>query len=221
VGAGTNGTEATIDEVSGLAVGRSVVAALVVVPYYTRPSEPAIVDHFAAVADAAPVPVLVYNVPHRTGSRLGSAALLDLAGHANVAGVKQAVGALDADTLHLLASAGRDFHVLAGDDALIAPMMLLGGAGAVAAAAHLCTPAFVALVAAAAAGDCRAARAHAAAVLPVVTAGFAEPNPALWKGALARRGELATGELRRPMTAASPAAVDRVLAAATQASAGS
>jgi 4-hydroxy-tetrahydrodipicolinate synthase len=213
VGAGTNSTAGTIAEIANLTAGTGAVAALVVVPYYTRPSEQAVVEHFVTVADASEIPIVVYNVPYRTGRGLGAAALVELASHPRIVGLKQAVGALDADTLQVLAGTGPEFAVLAGDDAFIAPTCLLGGAGAIAAAAHLATPLFVELTTSAVNGDAVRAAELAAALLPVVTAGFAEPNPAVWKGALAALGELQSGELRRPLTPASPGAVADVLRA--------
>ncbi len=77
-------------------------ALLVVVPYYTRPSEAGIVDHYRAVAAASPLPIVAYNIPYRTGRGLGADALLQLAAIPNIVGVKQAVGALDRDTLAVL-----------------------------------------------------------------------------------------------------------------------
>jgi len=213
VGAGTNSTRGTIDEIDHLTAGTSAIAALVVVPYYTRPSERAVVEHFVTVADVSPVPIVAYNVPYRTGRGLGSSALLELGVHPRIVGLKQAVGALDVDTLELLARSRSDFQVLAGDDAFVAPTVLMGGAGAIAAAAHMCTPMFAEMTASALDGDHVRARDLAATLLPIVTIGFSEPNPAVWKGALARQGQIATDELRRPMTPASPATVDRLLAA--------
>jgi 4-hydroxy-tetrahydrodipicolinate synthase len=102
--------------------------------------------------------------------------------------------------------------VIAGDDAFIAPTMSCGAVGAIAAAGHVCTPAFAALVAAALAGDVARTRRLAASLLPVVQAGFAEPNPAVWKAALHHAGEIATPHLRAPMTPASPQALERLLA---------
>ena len=210
VGAGGNSTRATIESVRALAGLDAVVATLVVVPYYNRPSPAGVVDHFRAVAAASPVPVVAYHVPYRTGRDLGPEHLVELAHIPNVAGIKLAVGALDGDTLHLLREAPQGFQVLAGDDAFIAPTILMGGAGALAASAHVCTPAFAALVAAALAGDVPTARTLAQQLLPVVEAGFAEPSPAVWKGGLRDRGELATAALRPPMTEASAAATARL-----------
>ena len=146
VGAGTNSTAKTIAAVQALAGTPALAAALIVVPYYVRPSEAGIVAHFQAVAAASPVPVVVYNIPIRTGRNLGAAAVLELARTANIAGMKQAVGALDADTLEILAGAPRDFSVLGGDDAFFLPTIFMGGAGAISAAANLCPERFVAMV---------------------------------------------------------------------------
>ncbi len=213
VGAGTNSTSGTIDEVRFLAAETAAAAALVVVPYYTRPSAEAVVEHFGIVADASPIPLVMYNIPYRTGRGLDASALLAAATHTNLVGLKQSVGALDVDTLALLANVDASFAVLAGDDAFIAPTVLMGGAGAISAAAHLCTELFVAMVQAARSGDVQTAVERAKALLEVVVAGFAEPSPAVWKGALARRGEIDDPGVRRPMTQASSEAIDRVLVA--------
>ena len=215
-GAGSNDTAGTVGEARRLGAIDGVGAVLVVVPYYTRPSGPAVVEHLELVADRSPVPVVAYNIPYRTGAGTGldAGAIGRLARHPNVIGVKQAVGGVDLDTLQLLAEPAGDFALLAGDDAFIAPTVLLGGAGAIAAAAHLCTTRFASLVAAARAGDVATTRSLAGELLPVVRAGFAEPSPAVWKGALHRLGLIAHGGLRRPLTGASPRAVDRLLAAA-------
>lgn len=212
VGVGTSSTRTTIAAARVLDPATDD-AALVVVPYYTRPSPAAVVEHYRAVAAASPVPVVAYNVPYRTGVGLGADELLALACLPNVVGVKQAVGALDVDTLELLRHAPPTFHLLAGDDAFIGPTILAGGMGAIAAAAHVATPRFVALVGAARAGEVAATRALGAELLPVVRAGFAEPNPAVWKAALHALGEIATPSVRAPMAAASPAAVERLLGA--------
>ncbi|MHB1711687.1 MAG: dihydrodipicolinate synthase family protein, partial [Acidimicrobiales bacterium] len=167
VGAGTNSTRGTIDEIEHLTAGTSAIAALVVVPYYTRPSERAVIEHFSAVADAGPVPIVAYNIPYRTGRALGAPALLEMSDHPRVVGLKQAVGAVDIDTLEVLAQSGPEFQVLAGDDAFITPTVLMGGAGAIAAAAHICTPLFVEMTARGLAGDRARASELAAALLPL------------------------------------------------------
>lgn len=213
VGTGTNSTRTTVSATNALAGVPAVVGALVVVPYYVRPSEAAIVEHYRVVAAESPVPIVLYNIPYRTGRGLGAASLLELARVPNIAGLKQAVGGLDADTLQVLAGAPEGFHVLGGEDAFLYPTILMGGRGAIAASAHVCTERFVEMIDCALAGKLEDGRAHAEALLPVVQAGFAEPNPAVWKGVLHAQGRIATPDLRPPMGNASAAAIERCLAA--------
>lgn len=190
-----------------------VAAALIVVPYYTRPSRRAVIEHFHLVADESPVPIIAYNVPYRTGSSLDADALVEIGSHPNVVGLKQSVGAIDADTLGLLRRLPTGFDVLAGDDAFITPSILMGATGAISAAANLRTRDFVAMVSAARAGDVGTARPIAESLLPMIVAGFAEPNPSVWKAALCHRGDIATAELRRPMTRATDGALADLLGA--------
>ncbi len=213
VGAGTNSTRTTVAAVEALAGTPALVAALVVVPYYVRPSEAGIVAHFEAVAAASPVPLVLYNIPARTGRALGPAGILRLASNPGVAGIKQSVAGLDLDTLEVLRGAPEGFHVLGGEDAFLYPLVLMGGSGAVAASAHVCTERFVAMIECGLAGKVDEGRALAGALLPVVKAGFAEPNPAVWKGALHAQGRIPTPDVRAPMTNASPVAVAALLSA--------
>jgi len=213
VGAGTNSTRTTVAAVEALAGTPALAAVLVVVPYYVRPSEEGIVAHFETVADASPVPLVLYNIPVRTGRALGPAGILRLAGNPNVAGLKQSVAGLDLDTLEVLRGAPDGFHVLGGEDAFLFPLALMGGSGAVAAAAHVCTERFVAMIECGLAGKVDEGRALANALLPVVRAGFGEPNPAVWKGALHEQGRIPTPDVRAPMTNASRRAVDALLEA--------
>ena len=218
VGIGSYNTRTTIAKAEALAGTPGLAAVLVVTPYYVRPSEAGIVAHLAAVADASPVPVIVYNIPYRTGRVLGASGILEIAAHPNVAGIKQSVGALEADTLEVLAAAPDGFSVLSGEDPYILPILLLGGLGAIAASAHVCTDRFVALVEAGLKGRLDEARAHHEALLPVIRAGFAEPNPAVFKGVLHAQGLIPTPDLRLPMTPASPSAIAAALAAIDAAS---
>src|SRR4051794_16374654 len=105
VGTGTNNTRSTIAATKALGGIPAVIASLVVVPYYVRPSEAAIVEHYRAVATATSLPVIAYNVPARTGRGLSAQALLEVARIPNVAGLKQAVAGIDTDTLELLSNA--------------------------------------------------------------------------------------------------------------------
>jgi 4-hydroxy-tetrahydrodipicolinate synthase len=218
VGVGTNNTAATISAAEALAGIPAVSAALVVVPYYVRPSEAGIVAHFRAVADASPVPLVLYNIALRTGRNLSAAGVIEVAAHPNVAGIKQAAAGLDLDTLQLLAGAPADFAVLGGEDPFLFPLVLMGGAGAICASAHVCTERFVAMIECALAGKLDDGRAHAEALLPVVTSLFSEPNPAVFKAVLHAQGRIPTPDVRLPLVNASPAAVAAALAAVQAAS---
>jgi 4-hydroxy-tetrahydrodipicolinate synthase len=213
VGAGTNSTAKTIAAVEALGATPAVTAALIVVPYYVRPSETGVVAHFRAVAAASPVPLVIYNIPIRTGRNLGPAGMLELAREPNIVGLKQAVGALDGDTLEILAGAPRDFAVLGGDDPYLLPTVLMGGAGAICASAHVCTERFVAMADCGLAGKVDDGRAHAEALLPVTQTCFAEPNPSVFKGVLHAHGRIPTPDVRLPLVPASREAVERAMAA--------
>lgn len=217
VGAGTIDTRTTIARHEALADVPGVRASLAVVPYYIRPSEEAIVRHFQVVAERSPVPVLVYNIPYRTGRGLGADALLELADTDNVAGVKQAVGGIDVDTLRVLADAADRFAILGGDDPFLFPLTLMGATGAIAASAHLRTRRFVQMIQCALDGQVQEGRRHAEALLPLVRALFAEPSPAIIKALLHVEGRIPTAHVRMPLSDASAAAVEgakRTLAAA-------
>jgi 4-hydroxy-tetrahydrodipicolinate synthase len=220
VGAGGNSTAKSVAAVEALRDTPALVAALVVVPYYVRPSEAGIVEHFRAVAAASPVPVVVYNVPTRTGRDLGPVGMVELARTPNVTGVKQAHDALDPATLRILAEAPRTFSVLGGEDTVLFPLTLMGGAGTISASAHLCTERFVAMIECGLAGKVDDGRVHAEALLPVVQAAFAEPNPMVFKGVLHAQGRIPTPDVRLPLVNASTEAVERALAAVEAAGAG-
>ena len=216
VGVGTNSTAATVADAKALSGAEGVTGILSVVPYYTRPSEAGLVEHFSQVASVSPVPVVIYNIPYRTGTRLSCDALLRLAQVENIVGVKQSVGGLDADTLQLVANVPDDFSVLSGEDAFIYPLMTLGGAGTIAAASHVCTEAFVDMVNSCLAGDFARGRAIHEMLLPLCEVLFAEPNPAVTKAVLHAQGLIPSPVLRLPMTAASSAVVARAVEVADE-----
>jgi 4-hydroxy-tetrahydrodipicolinate synthase len=212
VGAGTNDTRTTIERHEALAHVPGVAASLAVVPYYVRPTEQAIVRHLELVAERSPVPVLIYNIPYRTGRGLGSDALLELAAVDGIAGCKQAVGGVDADTLTVLARAPDGFAMLAGDDPFIYPMALMGAKGAISASASVGTRRFAAMIDAALNGRLDEGREHHEALLPLTVALFAEPSPAVIKAVLHAQGRIATPNVRMPLSNASAAATERALA---------
>jgi 4-hydroxy-tetrahydrodipicolinate synthase len=211
VGAGTNDTRTTLARHEALADVPGVTASLAVVPYYVRPTEAAIVAHFQHVAARSPVPLVTYNVPYRTGQGLGAASLLELAATDNVAGLKQAVGSIDAETLTVLARAPEGFALLGGDDPFLFPLTLMGAPGAIAASANLYTQRFVAMIEHGLAGQVAPGRAQAEALLPLVRALFAEPSPAVIKALLHAEGRIPTAEVRMPLSNASVTAVEQAL----------
>ena len=213
IGTGTNSTRSTIAATQAIEGTPALAGALVVVPYYVRPSEAGIIEHFKAVAAASPVPIVMYNIPYRTGRALSGAGLLELAAVDKIVGVKQSVGAIDAETLTVLRDAPRGFHLLSGEDALLYPLVLMGACGGITASAHVCTGRFVEMVECGLAGKLDDGRAHAEALLGMVQAAFVEPNPAVFKGVLHAQGRIESASLRLPMTAASSASVDACLAA--------
>lgn len=218
VGSGSNSTATTVRTTLEYGDIAGVTHAMVVVPYYVRPSQAGIVAHLRAAADASPVPVVVYNIPARTGRVLEATGMLEVAAHPNVVGVKQAVDGIDLATLQILAGAPDDFALLGGDDPYLYPTVLLGGVGAICASAHVCTERFVRMIDCALEGNLVEGRAHHEALLPVVEAVFAEPNPSVFKAVLHAQGRIPTPDLRLPLTAASPVARDRALAAIDRAS---
>jgi 4-hydroxy-tetrahydrodipicolinate synthase len=152
---------------------------------------------------------VIYNIPYRTGRGLGADALLDVAAIDNVAGVKQAVNGIDADTLRVLAEAPADFAMLGGDDAYLYPMTLMGAAGTICAAANLATDRYVAMIDDGLNGRLEDGRAHHEALLPLALALFAEPSPAVIKAALHAQGRIPTPNVRMPLGNASPEAAQR------------
>ena len=214
VGAGTNDTRETIARHEALAGVPGVSASLAVVPYYVRPTEAGIVRHLQAVAERSPVPVLLYNIPYRTGRGLGADALLELAATDNVAGVKQAVGGIDVATLRVLAESRDRWAVLGGDDPYLFPLTLMGAPGAIAASAHVRTRDFAEMIEHGRQGRVAEGRALAESLLPLVEALFAEPSPAIIKAVLHAQGRIASPHVRMPLTDASPQALARALALA-------
>ena len=172
---------------------------LVPAPHYVRPAQDGLRAWFTALADASTVPLVVYDIPYRTGATLARETLLALAAHPNIRAVKDC-GGDPGKTLALIRD-GR-LQVLAGEDAQLFATVAQGGAGAIAASAHVHTRRFVAVLDAIAVGDLPCARQAWHPLVPLIEALFAEANPGPLKALLAAQGWCAN-ELRAPMTAAS------------------
>lgn len=202
-GAGGNDTAQSVAEVAALGKHPEVCAALTVVPYYSRPGEAGVIEHVRALADGGPVPLVIYNIPYRTGQVLSWAALSRLASLPGVAGIKQATGAVDRDTMLMMAGRPAGFRVLAGDDLYVSPLLALGADGAILASAHVRTADFARLVSRWRDGRAAEARTLGHQLAPLSAALFAEPNPAVIKAVLHRAGQIPSPAVRLPLLPAS------------------
>ncbi|MEU9837155.1 4-hydroxy-tetrahydrodipicolinate synthase [Streptosporangium sp. NPDC048047] len=209
VGAGSSDTRGSAAAL--LALKDRADAALVTVPSFVRPSEAGVLAHFAALAQETPVPLVVYNIPYRTGQSVGAATLRRLGELPMVAGVKHAVGGVDQDTVTLLADPPEGFAVLAGDDPFFSALLALGASGGILASAHLLTARFAELARAWHAGDVAHARTLGHRLSVMSASLFTEPNPTVLKGVLHAQGRIPTAAVRLPLIPASQASVDAVL----------
>jgi len=197
-GTGTNDTAATI-RATRRAAALGADAALVVAPYYNRPDSRMLEAHFRAVADEGDLPVVVYNVPSRTGTNVDAATFLRLAEHPRVIAIKEASGNLE-QIARICADRPRDVAVLAGDDAWTLPILALGGDGVVSVASNEIPGELVALCSAARAGDWDTARRTHERWLPLFLANFqGAPNPVPVKAALVAMGLLDSDAVRAPL----------------------
>ena len=189
------------------ASAQPVAGLLVTAPCYIRPSQAGLLRWFTDLADASQVPLIIYDIPYRTGATLELATLLQLARHPRIRAIKDCGG--DAAKTAALVASGA-LQVLTGEDAQFFSTLAQGGAGAISASAHGHTQRFVKVMQAIAEGDLPQARTLWQPLLPWIAGQFAEPNPGPIKGWLAHYG-LMRAELRAPMTAASTALVDRLV----------
>lgn len=209
-GAGASDTARAI----ALAKGCAAVGAthlLVVSPMYNKPPQRGLLAHFRAVADASGLPVVLYNVPGRTGGNIDADTVLELAQDARFVAVKEASGRLEQIDA-ILASRPDSFGVLSGDDALTLPLMALGGDGVISVVSNLFPAAMVALTRAVARGDLKQARVLHRALRPIFAAAFIDSNPMPVKAALAADA-LVHDVLRLPLVSLGGAHRDTVLAA--------
>jgi len=197
-GTGTNDTAATI-RATRRAADLGADAALVVAPYYNRPDQRMLAAHYRAIADDGGLPIVVYNVPSRTGTNVDADTFLRLAEHAGIVAIKEASGNLE-QIARICAERPRDVAVLAGDDAWTLPVLALGGDGVVSVASNEIPGEMAALCAAARAGDWDGARRHHERWLPLFSANFrGGPNPVPVKAALALMGLLDGDAVRAPL----------------------
>lgn len=172
--------------------------ALLISPYYNKPTQDGIFSHYAAVARETSFPLVVYNIPGRTGSNVLPGTLARLAGIEQIVGVKEASGSLD-QMAHVLAAVPDAFTVLSGDDSLTLPLLAIGGHGVISTTSNLAPSEMVSLVRAFRAGDVQRARDVHYRLLPLFDALFVETNPIPVKAGLVLRG-LCRDEIRLPLT---------------------
>jgi 4-hydroxy-tetrahydrodipicolinate synthase len=213
-GAGSSATDKAI-ELARFAKTIGADGALVVTPYYNRPSQEGLARHFEAVAEAVQLPLLLYNVPSRTGVDLANETVARLAAHPNIVGIKDATGDLSRVSW-MRARIGGQFDLISGDDPSYLGHHAHGGVGVISVTSNVAPEAMVALHEAAAAGDYAAARDWQDRLIGLHKALFLDNSPSPAKYALSRM-QLCGEEVRLPLAPTSDAvkpAIDRAMAAA-------
>ena len=196
-GTGTNNTEHVLRNTrEACRVGADAV--LVVTPYYNKATQNGLIKHFYTVADASTVPVIVYNVPGRTGVNIQPKTLAALAEHPNIAAIKEASGNM-AQMVEMAALCADKVDIYSGEDALTVPMMAMGAKGTISVLSNVVPRESVAMTDACLAGDYRTAAAWQCKLLPLINALFSEVNPIPAKAAAAAMG-FGEDYLRLPLT---------------------
>jgi 4-hydroxy-tetrahydrodipicolinate synthase len=208
-GTGSNSTAEAI-RLTAFAREAGADGAVLISPYYNRPTQDGIFKHYKMIAASADLPLIVYNIPVRTGSNILPETFARLAEIKNIVGVKEASGSMDqiSDIRRLC---GDRLAIFAGDDALTLPIMALGGEGVISVISNVMPRETHELTAAALAGDYARAREIHFRLLPLMRALFLETNPIPVKQALAFMGKCAA-EMRMPLTMMSPAPAEKLRA---------
>jgi 4-hydroxy-tetrahydrodipicolinate synthase len=196
-GTGANSTKEAI-LLTKQAKELGVDACLLVAPYYNKPTQEGLYQHFTAVAAAVDIPQILYNVPGRTACDISNDTALRLAAHANIVGIKDATGGIERG-IDLLLRAPADFAVYSGDDATAMVLMLLGGKGTISVTANVAPKLMHEMCVAAMAGDVSTARDINAKIFALHQKLFVEANPIPVKWVLTQMGLIKTG-IRLPMT---------------------
>lgn len=195
-GTGSNSTSASI-ELTKQAANVGVDGIMLVAPYYNKPSQKGMYEHFKAIAEVTSLPVMLYNIPGRSSVNMSVDLVCDLAKIDNIVAMKEASGNLDQVTA-IIANTSDDFFVYSGDDGMTLPILSIGGNGVVSVAAHVIGNEMKTLVSTFQSGDVtKAAKLHQQ-LLPVIKALFMAPNPTAVKAALQLKG-LNVGGVRLPL----------------------
>jgi 4-hydroxy-tetrahydrodipicolinate synthase len=207
-----NATSEAVARAKKLAKVRGLTGILTANPYYNRPGQEGQYQHFRAIAEAVDLPILLYNIPSRTGVNMEPATVLRLAEIANIVAIKESSGSI-AQITELITQAPFGFKVFSGDDGMTLPVLALGGAGLVSVASNAVPAQMAQMVGAALVGDWAKARAINAKYLALMKAHFSEPSPAPVKAVLALMGKIEE-KLRLPMvpvTAATRQKLERLV----------
>ena len=194
-GAGSNSTSEAI-ELTSAARDAGAAGALLISPYYNKPTQEGLVRHYLAIAEAVKLPLILYNIPARTSSRIEAATIARLAEHPRIVGLKES-DTLD-HTLDVFHLAGDRLEVYAGDDAVTFSLMALGGTGVISTIGNVVPREMADLAAACAAGKWERARGLQLRLMPLIRACFTETNPIPIKHAVALLG-LCRDEVRLPL----------------------
>ena len=185
-GVGTNNTAHVLENTKNACeVGAD--ALLVVTPYYNKATQNGLIAHFTAVADASTVPVILYNVPGRTGCNIQPKTVAKLAEHEKIVAIKEATGNM-AQMVEIMSLCGDKIDVYSGEDALTVPMMAMGAAGTISVLSNVVPKESVAMTDACKAGDYKTAAALQCRMLPLINALFSEVNPIPVKAAVSAMG---------------------------------
>ncbi len=198
-GAGANDTQKAI-AASHAAAELGVDALLHVSPCYNKPTQRGLIAHFEAIADASSKPVVLYNVPGRTGGRIEPETVAMLADHPNIVALKEASADIGIGQQQIAHTTNKDFVVLSGDDPLCMALTCVGGAGVISVTSNVAPKRVAQMIAAVHAGDLACARALHYGLAPLVQALFCESNPIPIKAASAYLG-FGDNVLRLPLTA--------------------
>lgn len=199
-GIGANNTQHVLDTIKETDFA-SIDAILTVSPYYNKPSQDGIVAHYKLVADNSPVPVLLYNVPGRTGSNMTASTTLELAKHENIFGIKEASGDLE-QCLNIAKSKPDGFMIISGDDLLTVPMVSIGAEGAISVLANAFPKKFKDCIQSSLDGDFKTATNRLTEFLPLNDFLYVESNPVGIKEVLVQQGKI-NRQVRLPLLNAS------------------
>lgn len=206
-GTGGNNTAAVLEK-SKSAAGDGVDALLLVTPYYNKCTQNGLVEHYTYIADRVDVPVIVYNVPSRTGVNVSEASYIAMSRHPNINGVKEASGET-AKVARTVAACGENFHVWSGNDDQIVPLMALGAKGVISVLSNICPAETVAMAKACLADDYEMARSLQLRYMGLIDALFCEVNPIPVKAAMELLG-MDSGQLRMPLSIMEPQNVQKL-----------